>query len=84
MTSTVQTWRRLSASDRVLFIEALTLILALRAGLRVLPFTTVRGCLDRIVRRPRRHSVWYGWRTVGGTGLQPCLIPCRPGGSPTL
>jgi hypothetical protein len=41
------TLRALTPADRLLLVEAVSLIVALRAGLCLLPFTTVRRCVSR-------------------------------------
>ncbi len=43
----LSTLRALAPADRRLLVEALSLIVALRAGLRLLPFTNVRRCVTR-------------------------------------
>lgn len=41
------TLRALAPAERRLLVEAFSLIVAVRAGLRLLPFTTVRRCVSR-------------------------------------
>jgi hypothetical protein len=52
----LQTLRALAPADRRLLVEAFSLIVALRAGLRLLPFTAVRRCVSR----------WAELKTHGG------------------
>lgn len=47
MTSTWRRFIRLGAGDRALAIEALTLLLAVRIGLRILPFAAMQRKLAR-------------------------------------
>jgi len=54
--------RALAPADRWLLVEAFSLIVALRAGLRLLPFTTVRRCVSR----------WAGVKA--GAGCEPGRI----------
>ncbi len=54
MMSSWAKWRALEPADRRLVLQALALMVALRVGLRLLPFTTVRQYLDRAAGRDGR------------------------------
>lgn len=56
MKSILARLRNLDRSDRRLFFQALALTAALRLGLSLLPFTTVRGHLDRVASRSRKRA----------------------------
>jgi len=58
MNASVRRVFALRSSDRALLLEALTIIIVLRVCLPVLPLTTVREYLERIVRW---HRAWPRW-----------------------
>ena len=48
MTAEWRTLLAIPAADRTLLVEAFALVIALRAGLRLMPFTAVRRCVRRM------------------------------------
>jgi Transglutaminase-like superfamily len=56
MTAGLRTWLAIPAARRKLLIEAFVLVMALRAGLRLLPFTAVRRCAGRMAGLQSSHA----------------------------
>lgn len=79
MSSTVRTLIALPPPDRILLLEALTLMVFLRAGLRVLRFTTIERYIHRCMVKSRDESGpdKIGW-AVGAVGSRlqrtTCLV----------
>jgi hypothetical protein len=79
----MKTWRRfraLSASDRLLVVEAASLLLFVRTGLSLLPFSTVRRMLRAIPRSERRSSPEsarrVGWAVTSTAAQLPVRTTC--------